>query len=118
MTLLKRQKILVCFIAGVITFAATYPFYHDIYIATLHTVFCVLLNAFSSILFSALLYYVLEKRVNAGVRAVFIPLTVIQAIGHFLFAVMNWGSFFFLALSAIVSVALAVSYFKDKKKDA
>ena len=39
-----------------------------------------------------------------------------QAVGHGIFAMMNWGSFLFLALSVIVIILIAVSYFKEKKK--
>ncbi len=117
MNKLKQYQFWICFVVGLGLFVGTYPFYHDIYIAEIHTVICVCLNAFSSILFSAFLYCKWINGITADGRSVFLVLTIIQAIAHSIFAIMNWGSFLFLALSIIVFVFLVVSYFKEKRNN-
>jgi len=53
---------------------------------------------------------------DADRRTIFLWLTIMQAVGHGIFAMMSWGSFLFLALSVIVIVLIAVSYFREKKE--
>lgn len=115
MKLLKSYQLWLSLVFGLIMFGITFPFYHDMYIAQIHTAICICLNLFSSILFGFFLYFLWTKRIDAENRAIFFPLTLVQAIGHGIFAIMNWGSFLFLALSALVIIILAISYFKEKK---
>lgn len=114
MKLLKQRPFRISLLAGLILFAITYPFYHDMYIAEIFTAPCILLNGFSAILFGAFLFCKWTSRIDADGRTIFLWLTVMQAIGHGIFAMMNWGSFLFLALSAAVIVLLAISCFKEK----
>lgn len=116
MKLLKEHQFWISLIIGVGLFVGTYPFYHDMYIAELHTGICICLNAFSAILFSAFLYYRLTNRINANSRTIFLWFTIVQAIGHSIFVIMNWGSFLFLALSVIVLILLMFSHFRETKK--
>ena len=116
MTFLKKYQFWISFAVGVGLFAATYPFYHDMYIAGLFTGLCICLNAFSSILFAAFAYCKWTDRMDADGRNAFLWFTVMQAVGHGGFAVMNWGSWLFLGLSVIVLMILAASYLKEKKK--
>ena len=109
---LKQYQFWVSLVIGLVLFVGTYPFYHDIYIAEIHTFICILLNAFSSILFSTFLYCKWTNGITTNSITVFLFLTIIQAIGQGVFAIMNWGSFLFLPLSAIVFVILLISYFK------
>lgn len=115
MKLLKQYKFWVSLVLGLGLFLVTFPFYHDMYIALLHTAICIFLNAFSAVLFGTFAYFVFQNKLNADSRAVFLWVTVVQAIGHSIFAVMNWGSFLFLALSVVVFAIITVSYLKDKK---
>ncbi len=116
MGMLKQYRLWVSILVGIVLFAVTYPFYHDIYIAKLHSCICVCLNAFSSVLFCAFLYCAWQKRLCSDNMTIFLWFTVLQAIAHGIFAVMNWGSFLFLALSIIVFIVLALSFFKEKSK--
>ena len=114
MKLLKQSPFWVSLIAGLCLFAATYPFYHDMYIPELFTVLCICLNACSAVLFGAFLFCLLTRRMDTDARSIFLWFTVLQAVGHGIFAIMNWGSWLFLALSAAVLVILAISHFKGK----
>ena len=116
MKLLKQHQFWISFLAGIVLFAGTYPFYHDMYIAELFTALCICLNAFSAILFSIFIYCKWTNHMDADGRTIFLWFTIMQAVGHGIFAMMNWGSFLFLALSVIVIILIAVSYFKEKKK--
>lgn len=86
------------------------------YIAELFTAICILLNAFSALLFGTFIYCKWTNHIDADGRTIFLWFTFMQAVGHGIFAMMNWGSFLFLAFSAIVIVLIAVSYFKEKPK--
>ena len=116
MKLLKQHQFWISFLVGIVLFAGTYPFYHDMYIAELFTALCICLNAFSAILFSIFIYCKWTNHMDADGRTIFLWFTIMQAVGHGIFAMMNWGSFLFLALSVIVIILIAVSYFKEKKK--
>ena len=54
---------------------------------------------------------------DADGRSIFLWFTIMQAVGHGIFAIMNWGSFLFLALSVSVIFLIAVSHFREKKAD-
>ena len=114
MKLLKQHQFWLCSILGIILSVITFPFDHNMYIATVHTVLCACLNIFSSILFSTFLYFKWTKLISTDNVMVFLYLIIIQAIGHGIFIVMNWGSFLFLPLSLIV-IILAISYFRKKR---
>lgn len=114
MKLLKQYKFWISILVGISLFVSTYPFYHDMYIAELFTVLCIFLNAFSAILFSVFLYCKWTKHIESDSRSIFLGFTLMQAVGHAIFAMMNWGSFLFLAISAVILVILAISYFKEK----
>ena len=114
--MLKQYQFWVCLVVCIGLFVGTYPFYHDIYIAEIHTFICIFLNAFSSILFSAFLYCKWTNGITTNSITVFLFLTIIQAIGQGVFAIMNWGSLLFLPLSVIVFVILVISYFKNSHK--
>lgn len=116
MNKIKQYQFWVCLVLCLGMFIGTYPFYHDMYIAQIHTFICICLNAFSAILFSSFLYLKWVNCLSANRKAILLSLTIIQAIGHSIFTIMNWGSFFFLPLSVIVFILLAVSYFKEKNK--
>ena len=116
MNKLKQYQFWICIALCLATFVGTYPFYHDIYIAEIHTFICVCLNAFSSILFSTFLYCKWMNCISTERKTIFLILTIIQAVGHGIFAIMNWGSFFFLALSVIVFIILVISHFRKKSK--
>lgn len=114
MKLLKQHQFRVSLAVGLGLFAVTYPFYHDMYIAELFTGLCICLNACSAFLFAAFLYCRWTTRIDADVRHIFLWFTILQAVGHGIFAMMNWGSWLFLGLSVIVLILLAVSHLKEK----
>jgi len=116
MKLLKQHQFWISLLIGLVLFTGTYPFYHNMYIAEVFTVFCICLNALSAILFCMFLYCQWTNRMDADRRTIFLWLTIMQAVGHGIFAMMSWGSFLFLALSVIVIVLIAVSYFREKKE--
>ena len=117
MKCLKQHQFWISLLVTVVLFAGTYPFYHDMYIAELFTAICILLNAFSAILFGTFWYCKWTNRIDADGRSIFLWFTIMQAVGHGIFAMMNWGSFLFLALSVIVIVLIAVAHFREKKND-
>lgn len=112
MKILKQYKFWISLVLGLCLFVGTYPFYHDMYIADLFTVLCVCLNAFSAILFGLFLYCKWTKHIDVENRTIFLWFTILQAVGHGFFAMMNWGSFLFLALSVVVVVLIVISYFR------
>ena len=114
MKLLKQHQFWVSIALGLGLFAATYPFYHDMYIAEVFTGLCICLNALSAILFAAFLYCKWTNCLDADGRSIFLWFTIMQAVGHGVFAMMNWGSWLFLGLSVIALIILAVSHFKEK----
>ena len=113
MKMLKQYQFWLSAVLGAGLFAGTYPFYHDMYIAEVFTALCICLNGFSAVLFAAFLYCRWTNRVDADSRSIFLWFTVMQAIGHGIFAMMNWGSWLFLGLSAIVLVLLMVSRLRE-----
>ena len=115
MKLLKQRQFWVSLVVGLGLFAVTYPFYHDMYIAELFTGLCICLNACSAILFALFLYCKWAKGMDADGRSIFFWFTVMQAIGHGIFSIMNWGSWLFLGLSAVVLVMLVIDYIHQKK---
>ena len=112
--MLKKHQFWTSILAGLVLFVGTYPFYHDMYIAELFTVLCICLNAFSAILFGIFLYCKWTKHLDADARNIFLWFTVMQTVGHMIFAMMNWGSYLFLALSAVVIVLIVAAHFKEK----
>lgn len=114
---MKQYRFWISLLLALALFAGTYPFYHDMYIAKLFTVVCICLNAFSSILFGAFVYCKWSKLIDADGRMIFLWLTIMQVIGHGIFAIMNWGSYLFIILSVLLFVFLAVSYWKEKKAE-
>lgn len=114
MKLLKQYPFWISLLVGIILFAGTYPFYHDMYIAELFTTLCICLNGFSATLFGTFLYCKWNNHIDADGRTIFLWLTIMQAVGHGIFAMMNWGSFLYLALSVAVIVLIAVSHFREK----
>lgn len=117
MKLWKQRQFWISLLVGVVLFIGTYPFYHDMYIAEVFTGLCICLNALSAILFGAFLYCKWTNHIDADGRTIFLWLTVMQAVGHGIFAVMNWGSFLFLALSAVVIALIVLAHFREKKAD-
>ena len=115
MKLIKQPAFWISLLAGLCLFAVTYPFYHDMYIAEIFTGLCICLNAFSSFLFALFLYCKWRKILDADGRTLFLWFTVMQAVGHGIFAMMNWGSWLFLALSAVTVVLIVISIVKEKK---
>lgn len=116
MKLHKQYQFWLSLIVGLIMAVCTYPYDHDRYIPDILTAFVFCLNTFSAILFSTILYFIWTKRVTKKSILVFLLLTIIQTIGHGIFIVMNWGSFFYLPLSIIVFIILVALYFREKKE--
>ena len=117
MKLVRQYQFWISLFVGIVLFVSTYPFYHDMYIAELFTVICIFLNAFSAILFSAFLYCKWTNCIDAEARTIFLWFTIMQAVGHGIFAMMNGGSFLFLVLSVIVVVLIAMLHFREKRAD-
>ena len=116
MKLLKQHQFWISFLVGIVLFVGTYPFYHDMYIAELFTVICILLNVFSAILFGTFIYCKWTNQLDADGRTIFLWFTIMQVVGHGVFAMMNWGSFLFLVLSVVVIIMISVSYFREKQR--
>lgn len=115
MKLLKQYQFWVSLLLRIVLFVGTYPFYHDMYIAEIFTALCICLNALSAILFGIFLYCKWTNHMEADGRTIFLWFTIMQAVGHGIFAIMNWGSLLFLALSIVVIIFIAVSHFREKK---
>jgi len=116
MKYLKQYQFWVCFSFGLTLFIGTYPFYHDMYIPEAFTWICICLNALSSLLLGKFLYRVWMGRMGAGTGARFILGTILLAVFHAVFSLMNWGSWLFLGLFIVVFVILTVSLFKKKSE--
>ena len=115
MKLLKQYQFWISLVVGLGLFISTYPFYHDIYIAELFTAVCICLNAFSAILFAVFIYCKWTNRMDKDRRNIILWFTIMQAVGHGIFVVMNWGSWLFLGLSVITLMIISFSYRKTKK---
>ena len=100
---------------GVLLFAVTFPFQHNMYIPPLFTGICIFLNALSAALLAVLLYKILRRSVQADDPAALGWGLILPGIGHGVFAMMNWGSWLFLGLSAAAVVYLVIVYFKLKQ---
>jgi len=112
---MKGYRLWASLIFGLVLFFGTIPFYHDMYIPEVFTFVCIALNGLSAILFARFLQRVLTKTLTAERRAMFAVGTMFQAIFHWIFTIMNWGSWLFLGLSIIALGVLTVVHFKDKK---
>ncbi len=106
MKLLKNKNFLIS-TAFCIAFAAViYPYDHDMYIPGAFTVICAFLNLCSSVLFASLLYRKLEGTFPAEEIWGYVWYLLLQAAGHGIYAIMNWGSWVCLALTAAAFLAL------------
>ncbi len=114
MKLPKKAPLWVSLVAGLVLFVGTIPFNHDMYIPGVFTIVCICLNGLSALLFAKFLHRVWLKRLNGERRGLYTAGIILQAVGHGVFAIMNWGSWLFLGLSAIALVVLAVSHFKER----
>ncbi len=118
MRIFKQYQFWTCLFVCIGMFIGAYPFYHNVYVSDTHTFICICLNAFSSIIFSAYLYLKWTNCIGQGIKILFLLLIILQGIGHGIFWIMNWASFFFLPLSAIVFILIIVSCFRAKTKRA
>ena len=112
MKLLKKAQFWYSIAFLILFFVAIYPYQHDMYIGPLHTMICVMLNGASSVLFAVILYLVLCKKFSVEDYGTFLWLLIMQAIGHGIFAFMNWGSWLCLGITAVILVSMAVTYAK------
>ena len=115
--LLMRRWAWGSFAVGLVLFAGTIPFYHDMYIPQVFTLVCIGLNGLSAILFAKFLHRAWTKGLNGGRRGLYAVGIVFQAIGHGVFSIMNWGSWLFLGLSVVALVVLAATHVKDKMRE-
>lgn len=113
--MLKNYKFYLSIFVAIIFFIASYPYYHDKYIASFHTGLCITANAFSSILFAVMLYILLEKKYIRNLIIVIIICLAIQIACHSILVIMNWASIGFLALSAISIIIMVIIYINNKK---
>lgn len=112
----KSTAACISILAGAALFAAIYPYQHDMYIAAVHTALCVALNAASSLLLAVILYCLLRGTFWAGEKGIFLWFLVLLGAGHAVFAMMNWGSWLILTLTAALLLAMLVNWIKTKKQ--
>ncbi|MBQ8815315.1 MAG: hypothetical protein IJZ85_12565 [Lachnospiraceae bacterium] len=115
MKLLKKSQFWYSIAFLILFFVAIYPYRHDMYIAVFHTMICVMLNGASSVLFAVILYLILCKKFMTADYGTFLWLLFMQAIGHGIFAFMNWGSWLCLGITAVILVCMAVTWIKARK---
>lgn len=114
--MLKNYKFYLSILLAIILFIASYPYYHDEYISSLHTGLCIAANAFSSILFAVMLYILLEKKYIKNIMIVILICLAIQIVCHSILVIMNWASIGFLALSAVSIIIMIITYMNNKKQ--
>ena len=114
MNVLKQKRFWLSIIFAAGLFALIFPYYHDMYIAPLHTALCIFLNGVSSLLFAVLLYQVLGRTFTVENSGIFVWFLLLQGVGHAGFAVMNWGSWLCLAVTAAALAWIAVFRLKRR----
>ncbi|MBE6940100.1 MAG: hypothetical protein E7457_04705 [Ruminococcaceae bacterium] len=118
MKFVKQHQFWISLAVGTCLFAGTFPFYHDMYIPPLFTALCICLNLLSAVLFGAFLYCRWTHRLDNDGRSIFLWLTAMQSVGHGIFAMMNWGSWLYLTLSAAVLVLLLQGWLQERRTGA
>jgi len=110
MKLLKNRNFHISALVGTAFALSIYPYGHDMYIPELFTAICAVLNLLSAVIFSALLYLKLEGKFPSEDMGYVILLLMIQAAGHGLFAMMSWGSWVCLGITAVILLACWISW--------
>ena len=111
---IPKLPLFAAIVFGVLLFAVTFPFHHNMYIAPLFTGVCILLNALSAALLAVLLYKLLARRVQPDDPSAFGWGILMPALGHTVFTGISWGSWLFLGLSAAAVVYLFIFHLKTK----
>ena len=114
MKILKQFRFWESLIFGMAFFTIIYPYQHDMYIGPLHTVICVMLNGASTILFSVILYLSLTKRFLVEDYGAYLWFLILLAVGHGIFAFMNWGSWPCLGIKAVILVYMLITYVRER----
>ena len=114
MKILKQFRFWKSLIFGMAFFTIIYPYQHDMYIGLLHTVICVMLNGASTILFSVILYLSLTKRFLVEDYGAYLGFLILLAVGHGIFAFMNWGSWPCLGIKAVILVYMLITYVRER----
>ena len=110
MKLLKNRNFRISAVTGLAFAAAIYPYNHDMYVPELFTAVCALLNLLSAVIFSVLLYLKLEGKFPTEEMGSVLLFLMIQAAGHGLFAMMSWGSWVCLGITAAIFLACWISW--------
>jgi len=100
MKLLKNRNLWISAAAGLAFAAVIYPYNHDMYVSVTFTYVCAVMNLFSAVLFSILLYLKLEGKFPWDSLGSVVMSLLVQIPGHMLFSSINWGSWVCLGLIA------------------
>lgn len=100
MKLLKKRSVWISAAAGMLFAAAIYPYNHDMYVAVTFTYVCAVINLFSAVVFSVLLYFLIERKFPWECLGSVVLSLAVQIPAHMLFAAINWGSWVCLGLIA------------------
>ena len=111
----KKTKLIISIFAGIILFICTLPMQFSIYIPDLHSYIIILKCAVSSILFSIMLFRLLNRcLLKKGIGIIFFFI-ILSGIGHAIYTVMFYSAWICLGLS-IAEVITIIAYFLKRKK--
>ncbi|MBQ8869553.1 MAG: hypothetical protein IJ027_07585 [Oscillospiraceae bacterium] len=110
----RNLKTSVSILFGVIFFALMLPLQFDRYIPVFHSIVSIVLCAASSLIFSFVLYKLLNNSLLSDGANILLYFLVILGIAHGIYTVMFFSSIICLALILIVLISTGVILIKNK----
>ena len=102
---------------GIIFFLLMLPIQFSIYIPEIHSAISIALIAASSILFSVVIYKLINKTLLSNNIITLLCFLIILGIAHSIYTVMFWSSWICLGLILIILITIGILYLKSKIKN-
>ena len=101
---------------GMTFFLLMLPMQFSIYIPKIHSAISIVLIAASSILFSVVIYKLINKTLLSNNIITLLCFLVMLGIAHGIYTIMFWSSWICLGLILIILIIIGTLYLKSKIK--
>jgi len=112
----RKFNISISIIFGAAYFSLMLPLQFDRYIPIFYSVISIVLNFFSSLIFSIILYRILNKSLFCKEKSIILYFLVILAIAHSIYTVMFWSSLICLMLIIVSFLFIGIPFIINKIK--
>ncbi len=110
----RNLKIFISIMFGIIYFLLMLPLQFDRYIPVFHSVVSIVLCATSSIVFSVVLYKILNRSLLSDEANILLFFLVILGVAHVIYAAMFYSSLICLTLISIILIFSGIIFIKNK----